>query len=136
MNNIKEYIKKSLTLSAIIIFVVYVVSSLLVGIWQETLFVLKLFLISGLICLVQMLGKTLKCDYYLLELLIEYVLVCIIVTTLGFAFGWFSLHNIWHVFLYVTPVYLIAYFLDMARSRRDVEFINEKIKERMERGEK
>ncbi len=131
---IKKLIKKSLMLSALIILAVYTVSSIRFGNWSETLMLGELVLISGLLSISQLLLERFKSEYYLIEVLVEYIMVCLIVGLLGLGFQWFRLSYLWHVFLYVTPVYLIGYFLDLGRTKRDIDFINEKIKKRAERG--
>lgn len=133
---IKTFIKKSMLLFTLIVLVVYTVQAILQGKWGDTLFLWQLVFVSGLISLAQLLLSKFKSNYYLLEVIIEYVMVCIIVSMAGLALGWFKLYYLWQIFLYITPVYIIGYFLDLCRAKRDVDYINEKIKQRMERGKR
>jgi hypothetical protein len=116
------------------IFAVYTVASIRFGQWSDTLFVGELFFVAILIFIVQMVTNFIKSNYYLLELLVEYLTVIIVVGVFGLLFDWFHFSYLWMVFVYVTPVYLVGYLLDMVRTRQDVAFINEKIKQRAERG--
>lgn len=128
----KKIIKKSLALTAIIILTIYTVSSFRFGKWEDTQFLWELMFISVLLCLAQLLLDYFKSNYYLLELLAEYAMVCIIVAVSGLLLGWFNLFYIWHVLIYVTPIYVVVYLLDLGRTKRDVDFINKKIQERLE----
>lgn len=133
---IKNFIKRILVLAALVILTVYTVPSIMYGIRPETIFLWQLILVSGIISIAQLLLDRYKCDYYIIEVLVEYLMVCLIVSVTGLIFGWFEMYYLWKVLLYVTPIYVIGYFLDMVRTKRDVDFINEKIKVRMERGRK
>ena len=48
----------------------------------------------------------------------------------GFIAGWFFASNFWMAFIYVGIVYIGAYLLDTVKIKKDIEFINSKIKER------
>lgn len=128
----KDFIKKSLALTAIIILTIYTVSSIRFGNWKDTLFVWELSGISVLLYLVLYGLNYLKNGNYLVELLLEYVVVSVIVAIAGLLLGWFEFSFIWHVPVYVTPIYVVVYLLDLNRTRRDVDFINKKIQERRE----
>lgn len=49
---------------------------------------------------------------------------------LGFnvIFQWYALQYVWGLILTVVLVYIVAILLDIARTRRDVAFINKQIK--------
>lgn len=133
---IKNLIKKSLILSTLIILATFTISSLSQGCWRETTFVWELVFVSGLICMAQLVTNKFKSNYYIIEVSVEYLMVCMIVSLSGLVFGWFHLIYLWQVFIYVTPVYIVGYILELGRTRRDVDFINEQIKQRTERGKK
>jgi hypothetical protein len=131
---IKNFIKKSLIIAALITLSVYTISAIWSGHWDDTYFIWELFILSGLICIVQLLLNRFKSDYYLLEILVEYFVVILIVGAAGLVYGWFRLQYLWQVFAYVTPVYVVGYLLDLARTRRELDFINDKIKKRSKGG--
>ncbi len=130
---IKNFIKKILLLFSLMLLAIYTVQSLIQGLWTNTIFAWQLVILAGLICLAQLLTIQFKSNYYLVEVFVEYLMVCIIVGLEGLTFGWFQFYNLWQILLYVTPVYVIGYFLDLSRTKRDVDYINEKIKQRAER---
>lgn len=131
---IKNLVQKILMLAALIILAAHTVPSIMNGSWQETSFLWELVLLAGLISITQLIFSRFKSDYYIIEVLVEYFAGCLMVGLAGFLFHWFTLDILWMVFLYVTPVYIIGYFLDLMRTKRDLDFINEKIKQRIERG--
>lgn len=130
----KDFIKKILVLGALMILTIYTISSIRNEEWSETIFFWQLILLSVIISVVQLLLNRYRFDYYIIEVLVEYLMVCLVVGTTGMIFGWFELHYLWMVLLYVTPIYMIGYFLDMVRTKRDVDYINERIEVRRKRG--
>lgn len=128
----KDFMKKSLALTAIMILTIYTVSSIRFGNWADTLFLWELFIISVLLYLVLFGLNYLKKGNFLAELLLEYIVVSVIVATAGLLLGWFEFWFLWHVPVYVTPIYIVVYLLDLNRTKRDVDFINQKIQERQE----
>ena len=53
-----------------------------------------------------------------------------IVMLFGFIVGWFFPSNFWMAFIYVGIVMALAYVIDAFTVRRDVDYINEHIRER------
>lgn len=131
---VKKLIQKSLILAALIMLAAYTVPAIFYGGWKDTLFLYELLLVSGLICVAQLVTNLFKSNYLILEIALEYLMVILIVGIFGLLFGWYKLTYLWIVLVYVTPVYIIGYLLDLGRTRRDVEFINERIRQRAERG--
>lgn len=130
----KILLKKSLVLSALIILTVYTVSSIKQNSWEITSFIWELVLTSLLICLVQLVMERFQSNCYLLDVAFEYIIICILISLAGLLLGWFELSYLWNVFLYVTPVYVVGYFLDIVKTRKDIDYINDRIKQRIERG--
>lgn len=131
---IKNMMKKILMLATLINLAGFTISSIISGDWGSTTFLWELFFLSCFICVAQLICNRFKSNYYILEVLVEYLMVVMVVGGTGLLIGWFKISYLWYVFLYVTPVYMIGYFLDLVRTRREVDFINEKIKQRAERG--
>ena len=69
-------------------------------------------------------------DSFLKELICKYILVEIIVLVIGIFSGWFIKANWWMSFVYVTPVFILAYLLGITQMRRDVQAINLKLVEK------
>ena len=62
--------------------------------------------------------------------ILKYFVVTAIVMLFGFIAGWFFVSNFWMAFIYVGIVFAAAYLLDTIKIKKDIEFINSKIKER------
>ena len=45
--------------------------------------------------------------------------------------GWFYRSNFWMAFIYVGIVLVLAFFIDAFKTRKDIEFINSRIKDKM-----
>lgn len=63
--------------------------------------------------------------------LCENILKCIVLVILWFAFGyffdWYDSDNWYCIFLYTTPIYIIAYIYDLYTLKRDADFVNKKL---------
>lgn len=127
---IKEIIRKTLLLTAIMILAVYFVSYLKIGTTQEIVLVFELFLLSSFITLIQQLLKKIVFSNFLLNIIVEYFSISTFVLLYGYFIQWFAKSNWWMVFLYVAIVYLPAYFLDMAIVKKDINYINAKLERR------
>lgn len=50
----------------------------------------------------------------------------------GYYVGWFAKENWYLVFIYATIVYIVAILLDIARVKKDVDYINTVLKKKRE----
>ena len=126
----KKYIQKSLMLSAIILMIVTLVSFLCFEYKDEMklnfLLVLTAFLGMG----IHSLTVHLFYNNFLKEILCKYALTELMVLLIGLLSGWFVKSNWWMSFIYVTPVFLLAYFLGITQIKREVQSINQKLAEK------
>lgn len=127
---LKEMIQKTLMLSAIIIVTVFAVSYFFFDAQNQTLIVFQILFLSFMIVLLQRLLKRNLFELFLLNLILEYLLVSGFVLLYGFFCQWFGRENWWLVFLYVAAVYVPAYFLDVAITKKDIAFINQQLERR------
>ena len=126
----KNILKQTLILASIMIFVVFFVSYLMIGITQEIALVFELFLLSFLIVLIQQLIKRAYFNQCFLNIVMEYLTISISVLLYGYFVDWFVKSNWWMVFLYVAIVYIPAYFLDMGIVKKDVNYINSQLRKK------
>ena len=126
----KNILKQTLILASIMIFVVFFVSYLMIGITQEIALVFELFLLSFLIVLIQQLIKRAYFNQCFLNIVMEYLTISISVLLYGYFVDWFVKSNWWMVFLYVAIVYIPAYFLDTGIVGKDVKYINSQLRKR------
>ena len=112
----KNILKQTLILASIMIFVVFFVSYLMIGITQEIALVFELFLLSFLIVLIQQLIKRAYFNQCFLNIVMEYLTISISVLLYGYFVDWFVKSNWWMVFLYVAIVYK-SFVFDVLRVR-------------------
>ncbi len=127
---LKDMIKRTLILAAIIILAVFSVSLLSVGMTPEIALVFEIFLLSFFVTVIQQMVKQIICSHLILNIIIEYLAVSIFVFLYGYFVQWFSRSNWWMAFVYVALVYVPAYFLDMAIVNRDIAYINAQLERR------
>lgn len=129
----KKYIQKSLMLLAIILFIVTLVAFLCFEYIEEMKLNFLILLIAFLSMGIHYLTENLFYDNFLMELICKYVLVESMVLIIGILSGWFVKENWWMSFVYVTPVFILAYCVGIIQMRREVEAINRKLGEKKER---
>ena len=126
----KKILRDTCILSALTILAVFTVSILWVSVTDEIKLVIELFGLSFIISVVNYLID----DFLSLPIwgsyLIKYFVVTGIVMLFGFIAGWFFRSNFWMAFIYVGIVYVLAYLLDAVKIKRDIDFINSRIKDR------
>lgn len=126
----KKILRDTCILSALMILCVFTVSIFWVGLTDEILLVLKLFLLSFIIAV----GNHFLDEYLTLSLIagyiVRYIAATAVVMLFGFIVGWFYPSNFWMAFLYVGIVLVLAFFIDELKTRKDIEFINSEIKNR------
>jgi len=129
----KEFIKKCLTNFSLIVITVFFVFSVKCGEWSQFIFVSQILLLTVTIFIGQILTNKFTSPYHFLETGLELIMVLSLALTYGWFFKWYQLQEIWIMFVIVIPVYIISYILDIARTKKDVEFINDQIKLRKAR---
>ena len=127
---LKEILKKTFILAAIIILVVFFLSFLWVGMKPEILLVFEIFILAFFVTVIQHLVKQVICTYFFVNILIEYFTVSVFVFLYGYFVEWFLKSNWWMAFVYVAIVYVPAYFLDIAVVKRDIDYINAQLERR------
>lgn len=126
----KRILRDTCILSALTILAVFAVSIFWMGITAEIKLVLELFGLSFIIAVVNYLLDELVSLPIIGSYILRYFVVTGIVMLFGFIAGWFFKSNFWMAFIYVGIVFVLAYLLDAIKIKRDIDFINKKIKER------
>lgn len=126
----KKILRDTCILSALTILSVFVVSIFWMGVTDEIKLVLELFGLSFIIAVVNYLLDEFVSLPIIGSYILRYFAVTGIVMLFGFIAGWFFRSNFWMAFIYVGIVFVLAYLLDAIKIKRDVDFINRKIKER------
>ena len=127
----KKILRDTCILSALTILSVFAVSILWMGVTDEIRLVIELFGLSFIISVVNYLLDEFVSLPIIGSYILRYFAVTGIVMLFGFIAGWFFRSNFWMAFIYVGIVFVLAYLLDAVKIKRDVDFINRKIKERV-----
>lgn len=126
----KKIFRDTCILASLTILMVFAVSIIWSGMTGEIMLVFQLFGLSFMLAVVNNVYDNITSLPILYSYLVKYLLVTCLVIMFGFIVGWFYRSNFWMAFIYVAIVFIVAYFLDMFVTQKDVAFINEKIKER------
>ena len=126
----KKILRDTCILSALTVLAVFTVSIIWIGVTAEIKLVLELFALSFIISVVNFLLDKITSLPIWGSYILKYVVVTAIVMLFGFIAGWFFASNFWMAFIYVGIVFIAAYLLDAIKIKKDIEFINSRIKER------
>lgn len=129
----KSYIQKSLMLSAIIFFIVTLVSFLCFEYMEEMKLNFLIVIIAFGSMGIHYFTESKFYKNFLMELICKYFLVEFMVLVVGIINGWFIKSNWWMSFIYVTPVFALAYLAGILKMKREVEVINQKLTEKKEK---
>lgn len=117
-------------LTAIILLIVTAVSFVCFDYKEEMKLVLLVVWIAFLSMGIHHVAAYVFYDSFLKEIICEYLLVEILVLITGILCGWFVKSNWWMSFVYVTPVFIIAYFTGILRIKKDITSINQVLDEK------
>ena len=125
----KRILRDTCILAALMILSVFTISMMWVGPTDEIRLVLCLFCLSFIISAVNFFLDEYTSLPILAGYAVKYLLATGIVMLFGFAAGWFYRSNFYMAFIYVGIVFVLLYLIDEFRVKKDIEFINSKIKE-------
>lgn len=128
----KNFFRDLLINFAIVVIVATIVPAIFNGSWDLSLFILQLLLMIVVVRLGQLLTNLFTSKYRILEIGLEFLMVIAVVLSFGWLFKWYDLSYIWMMPLMVVIGYVFAYILDIARTKKEIEFINTQIKRRKE----
>lgn len=124
----KRIFRDTCILFALAVLSVFVISIIWVGMTDEIKLVLQLFILSFVIAF----ANYFLDEYATLSMLgsyvVKYIVATAVVMLFGFIVGWFYRSNFWMAFIYVGIVLVLAYFIDAFKTKRDIDFINSRIK--------
>ena len=124
----KRVLRDTCILAALMILCVFSVSVIWVGFTDEIRLVIYLFCLSFIITTANYFLDEYTSLPILGSYIMKYLLATGIVMLFGFVVGWFYRSNFYMAFIYVGIVYVLLYFIDAFRIKKDIEFINSKIK--------
>lgn len=125
---LKVFIKALLVNFALIIIGAYGIPSILWGDWEQAELILQLLLVTVIIRFLMLLTNKFIINNMIVGYVLELAMTLAVVLGFNAIFQWYALRYLWGLILTVVLVYIVAIILDIARTRRDVAFINEQIK--------
>ncbi len=127
---VRKILKDTCILASLMILAVFTISIIWSGVTAEITLVLALFGLALIITTVNFLYDEFLSHSIVVSYIIKFFIFSAIVMLFGFIVGWFFPSNFWMAFIYVGIVMALAYVIDAFTVRRDVDYINEHIKER------
>lgn len=130
----KRILRDTCIFSALMILSVFTVSIIWTGMTDEIKLVLQLFGLSFIIAVVNFFLDEYTNLSIIGSYLVKYVAATCGVMLFGFMVGWFYRSNFWMAFIYVGIVLVLAFFIDAFKTKKDIEFINSRIKDKIRNG--
>lgn len=127
---VRKILKDTCILASLMILAVFTISIIWSGMTAEITLVLALFGLALIITTVNFIYDEFLSHSIVVSYIIKFFIFSAIVMLFGFIVGWFFPSNFWMAFIYVGVVMALAYVIDAFTVRRDVDYINEHIKER------
>lgn len=124
----KRILRDTCILASLMILSVFAISVIWMGLTAEIVLVFQLFALSFVIALVNYLLDEYLSLSIIGNYLLKYIIATVIVMLFGFVVGWFYQSNFWMAFVYVGVVLVLAYMVDAIKTRKDIEYINSRIK--------
>lgn len=126
----KNIIKNSLIIFAVTVLTISLFDGILVREWSLFNFFIEILFVSTIISLSKKLTDRLQSPYYILDIAIEFSITLTIVMGFGYVLHWYKIENARPMFYMVLFAYIICFFLDVLKTKKNIELINEKLKER------
>ena len=124
----RKILQDTCILAALMILAVFACSIIWSGVTAEIALVLMLFALALIITVTNYFMD----EYLMLPMIASYIVKYFVFTGIvmlfGFIAGWFFPSNFWMAFIYVGIVLILAYAIDAFRISRDIEYINNHIK--------
>lgn len=126
----KKIFRDTCILASLMILIVFAFSIIWAGITQEIALVFELFGLALMISIVNYVFDQITSLSIIYGYFVKYFLVTGLVIMFGFIVGWFYRSNFWMAFIYVAIVFVLVYFLELSVTKKDIAYINMKIKEK------
>lgn len=129
----KKILRDTCLLASLIILAVFGLSIIWSGITAEIKLVFEIFGLAFIISVANYVFDEYVSLSIIASYIIKFFLISGIVMLFGFIVGWFFPSNFWMVFIYVGVVLVMGYLLDSFKIKKDIDYINEHIKNRTEK---
>ena len=129
----KRILRDTCVLFALTTLSVFVISILWMGFTDEIKLVLYLFGLSFVISVANWFLDEFTSLPIIWNYVVKYIVAATLVLFTGFMVGWFYKSNFWMAFIYVGIVFVFAYLIDAVKAKRDIDYINDKIKNKKQK---
>ncbi|MBP5554824.1 MAG: DUF3021 family protein [Lachnospiraceae bacterium] len=124
----KRIFRDTCILFALAVLSVFAMSIIWVGMTDEIKLVLQLFILSFVIAFANYFLDEYTSLPMIGSYIVKYIAATVVVMLFGFIVGWFYRSNFWMAFIYVGIVLVMAYFIDAFKTKRDIDYINSRIR--------
>ena len=129
----KRILRDTCVLFALTTLSVFVISIIWMGFTDEIKLVLYLLGLSFVISVANWFLDEFTSLPIIWNYVVKYIVAATLVLLMGFMVGWFYKSNFWMAFIYVGIVFVFAYLIDAVKAKRDIDFINDKIKNKKQK---
>ncbi|MDR1619626.1 MAG: DUF3021 family protein [Clostridiales bacterium] len=129
----KKFIKKLLMFFGLASISATVIPAIVNSYWEAAIFAFQLLFMLLVVFLLQLLTEKLSLKIPLLKYFIDLVITLSVGLSFGWIWKWYEPSYAWMMFAMIIPVYVIGYFLDIVKVKKDVKVINQQIKRRREK---
>ena len=129
----KRILRDTCVLFALTTISVFVISIIWMGFTDEIKLVLYLLGLSFVISVANWFLDEFTSLPIIWNYVVKYIVAATLVLLMGFMVGWFYKSNFWMAFIYVGIVFVFAYLIDAVKAKRDIDFINDKIKNKKQK---
>lgn len=126
----RKIIKDACVLASLMILTVFAISIIWVGMTAEIKLVLMLDGLALIIATLNYFIDEFTSLTIIMDYIVKYFAISVIVMLFGFIVGWFHTSNFWMAFIYVGIVMVLVYCVDEFKIKRDIEYINNHIKDK------
>lgn len=98
--------------------------------WDILAFCGQLLVSVVTIFLLQLLTNRFVSTSFLLAVAVEFTMVTAVVYAFGWFWKWYTPASAWMMVVIILPVYILAYIVGIARTKKDIEYINDCLKKR------
>ena len=126
----KRILRDTCILAALMILSVFGLSIIWTGVTAEIKLVFRLFGLAFILAAANVFFDEATSLPMIYSYVVKYLAAACIVMLYGFIVGWFYASNFWMAFIYVAIVFVFAYLLDSFKTKKDIEYINARIRDR------
>jgi hypothetical protein len=123
----KNKIKDILSIFSLILIFAFFQGSYQDDSWRSFNFIVQILILTIIIFCGQYFTKKFESPYRILELGLEFLMVAVVVLVYGQILRWYQFPDVLPLLWIIVLVYIISYFLDIVKTKKDVSDVNKLI---------